>query len=287
MRLSIVTDEIAQDLAHALHVCRDLGVDTVELRTVGGKNIVFHDDESLQAIKSLLEHMGIRVCNIASPFLKSHFWGELPAGISTIVAEPYGDFDTQENQWAILDRSCSIAHLLGAPMVRAFSFWRLSDPTVIREDLRAIFAEAVRRTEAAGLKLVLENEHACNLATGEEAGWLFEQIPSPVFGATWDPANAAALGAEPFPQGYRYVRGRVLHLHVKDIDSDGHFVKMGTGVIDYTGQLRALVEDGYSGLISLETHYQYPAQEGGAERATRESFAILQTLYRQATDHSM
>lgn len=276
MRLSIITDEISQDLEHCLHVCRDLGVDTVELRTVEGMNIVFHDAESLRRIKKVLDREGFRVCVIASPFLKSHLWHDF----YKYANQQFTDFDTPDMQWEILERSLVVAKLFNAPYVRTFSFWRVAQPMDVREIVRDIIAEAVRRTEAAGLKLVIENEHACNIATGEEVGWLFQHLDSPAFGAIWDPGNEAALGSSPFPEGYHHVRGRIFHVHLKDVSQDEEFVKMGTGIIDYVGQLRALREDGYDGVLSLETHYAHP--EGGSEQATQESCVALQALCNQA-----
>jgi sugar phosphate isomerase/epimerase len=84
------------------------------------------------------------------------------------------------------------------------------------------------------------------------------------------------MDSEPFPGGYEQVRDRVVHVHLKDADESGNWTKMGTGVIDYAGQFRALAEDGYSGLLSLETHYEAP--DGGAEKATRESLAEIRNL---------
>jgi L-ribulose-5-phosphate 3-epimerase len=272
MRLSIITDEISQDLKHALDVCHDLGVDTVELRTIEGKNIVFHDEESLSQIKALLQSGGFRVCAISSPFLKCALWSDRKG------EEQEGEAEAQE--WRSLQSSFEIAKLLGAPLVRTFSFLRVTEPMAVREKVRDVIAEAVRRTEAAGLKLVLENEHACNIATGEEAGWLLNLIRSDALGMIWDPGNEAKLGSRPFPDGYDFVRGRVFHVHLKDADRERHFVKMGTGIIDYINQFRALAADGYDGTLSLETHYAHP--EGGLEQASRESFAALRALLRES-----
>ena len=126
---------------------------------------------------------------------------------------------------------------------------------------------------------MLENEHACNLATGEEAAWLLGQIESNAFGLTWDPGNEAVLGFNAFPEGYQHVRGpRILHMHIKDVNrhlesarKEERFVKLGTGCIDYVAQFRALAADGYDGMLSLETHYNHP--QGGREPASREEFA--------------
>jgi sugar phosphate isomerase/epimerase len=279
LHLSIVTDEITQDLEHALEVCQDLGVDTVELREVYGSNIVFHDADSLQRIRSLLHQKGFRVCSIASPFLKCPLW---PAVQATDTAD-----GEQAQQWQILQRSFELADLFEAPFVRTFSFLRVPDPSSVRDAVLEVIAEAVQRTEKAGLKLIIENEHACNIATGAETGWLLERIASNSFGVIWDPGNAANLEARPFPEGYGYVRKRVMHMHVKDMNKQfpnveraERYVKVGDGCIDYAGQFRALAADGYNGTISLETHYLHP--EGGRERATRESLIALRTILQQA-----
>ena len=274
MRLSIITDEISQDLKHALQVCRDLQVATVELRKVEGKEIIDHDAASLSDIKHLLHDEGFQVCSIASPFLKCHLWTNPALSAET---------DEQRREWDILQRSFEVAAQLGAPLVRTFSFLRVSDPTAVRPIVLETIAEAARRTEEAGLKLALENEHACNIATGEEAGWLLQRLQTDAFGIIWDPGNEAFVGSNPFPAGYQHVRRHVLHMHVKDAiytPQERRFVKMGTGSIDYIGQLRALAADGYNGAISLETHYIHPA--GGREQATRESFAALRQLLQEA-----
>lgn len=285
MHLSIVTDEISDDLEHALQVCHDLGVNTVELRKVGAQNIVFHTMASLLQIKSLLQNGGFQVCSIASPFLKSPLWGDTT--IATQGSQMQGISREQTQEWDILHRSFELARFFDAPFVRTFSFLRVPDPTTVRSQVRDVIAEAAQRTEKAGLKLIIENEHACNIATGAETGWLLHSITTPAFGVIWDPGNEAMLDSRPFPEGYEHVRGRVYHVHLKDANRNlktathqERFVKVGTGSIDYVGQFRALAQDGYNGLLSLETHYIHPT--GGRELATRESYAGLLQILQQA-----
>ena len=272
MRLCIITDEISQDLDHALDVCDDEGVSTVELRAVGRANIVSHDDDNVEKIKATIDRRGFRVGAIASPFLKCHLHGDgAPQGAIHFAASA-----SREEQWAILERSFELARLFEAPLVRTFSFWRVPDPEDVRDEVAGVIAEAAKRTEAAGLLLGIENEHACNLATGAETRWVLDRVPSPALGVIWDPGNEAVMDSEPFPGGYDQVRVRVIHVHLKDADEGGNWTKVGTGIIDYAGQFRALAEDGYTGLLSLETHYEAP--NGGAERATRESLAAIRAL---------
>ena len=276
MRLGVITDEISQDLEHALRVCEDLGIETVELRAVGGANVVSHDRSSLERIKGALDEGSFGVCAISSPFLKCHLRGDGGPRGDTHFAGPA----SREEQWEVLERSLEVALLLGAPLVRAFSFWRVEDPTEAREEVAGVLAEAVGKTEAAGLRLGLENEHTCNVGTGAEAGWMLGRVAEPSLGVIWDPGNEAMLGSSPFPQGYAGVRGRVAHVHLKDVDGRGGWTEVGTGTIDYPGQLRALAEDGYEGALSLETHYETP--DGGPEGATRESVAALRALCERA-----
>ena len=274
MRLSIITDEISQDLDRALGVCEDLGVSTVELRAIGGANVVSHDQSSLRRVKTTLENKGFDVCAISSPFLKCHLYEDgAPQG-----AMHFASPASREEQQDVLERALNVARLLGAPLVRAFSFWRVPDPASVRGEVVRALAQAVERAQEAGLELGLENEHECNVGTGAEAGWVLDRIPS--LGLIWDPGNEAMMGSRPFPGGYAHVRGRVTHVHLKDVDSEGNWTKVGTGTVDYLGQLRALAEDGYAGALSLETHYEVPG--GGAEGATRESVAAIQALCEQA-----
>jgi sugar phosphate isomerase/epimerase len=276
VRLSVITDEISQDLDYALEVCEDLGVRTVELRAISGANIVSHDQSSLQRIKATLDDRDFEVCAISSPFLKCHLYGNGTPQGAMHSASPA----SRGEQGDVLERSLSVARLLGAPVVRAFSFWRIPDPVSAREEVVKALDEAVDRAQEAGLKLALENEHECNVGTGAEAGWMLDRIRSSSFGMIWDPGNEAMMGSEPFPGGYSHVRGRVIHVHLKDVDEGRIWTKVGTGTIDYPGQLRALDEDGYAGVLSLETHYETP--DGGLEGATRESVAAIRGLCEQA-----
>ncbi len=91
MRLSIITDEISQDLDCALEVCEDLGVRMMELRAIGGANVVSHDQSSLQRVKTTLDDKGFDVCAISSPFLKCHLYGDgPPQGAMHFASRPRG-----------------------------------------------------------------------------------------------------------------------------------------------------------------------------------------------------
>nr|MBA2276909.1 hypothetical protein [Chloroflexia bacterium] len=150
----------------------------MELRSIWGVSIVDHDDETLGRIVDTLTRGGFHICAIASPYLKCHLAGDGAATGATHSARETG----RAEQWAILDRSLVVAARFDAPIVRAFSFWRVERPETVRDDVLTTLREATSRVLAAGRLLGLENEYACNIATGAEAAWFLDRIPEPTLG---------------------------------------------------------------------------------------------------------
>ncbi|HEV2471106.1 MAG TPA: sugar phosphate isomerase/epimerase, partial [Chthonomonadales bacterium] len=141
--------------------------------------------------------------------------------------------------------------------------------------------------------LVLENEAACYIGTGAEAARVAAEINSPWLKLVWDPGNAFYAGERPYPDGYEAVKPWIAHIHAKDarlVETPNHGLQpvwcvIGTGEIDYAGQVAALKRDGYGGSISLETHYipatgSGPGGKGTAEEGSRPCLAALQALLR-------
>jgi sugar phosphate isomerase/epimerase len=126
----------------------------------------------------------------------------------------------------------------------------------------AALSDLASQAATRGLVAGLENEHACNIATGAETARLLAAVDHRALGVIWDPANALVAGEHPFPEGYALLpRDRIVHVHAKDCAMDGHtpvWGALGTMGIDWKGQLRALVHDGYRGAVSLETHWTGP-----------------------------
>lgn len=277
-RLGVITDEISEDFDHALAVCQELDIRDIELRSIWGKSIVDHDEATVKRIEDAVHRGDFRVACIASPFLKCHVNNEGAATGNTHSATE----KSREEHWGILDRSLELAAQFDAPIVRAFSFWRVDDPLSVRDEILDILTVATEHVSAAGKRLGLENEYACNVATGEESRWMLERIPNLAFGLIWDPGNEAALGSNPFPAGYDCVKDRIHHVHLKDpvaIELNAKFTQMGDGAIDYAGQFGALARDRYEGVLSLETHYKI---DGDPEPATRACADATRRLAREA-----
>ena len=161
-------------------------------------------------------------------------------------------------------RAFEIAERMGARIIRVFSYWRTVDPDAcfdrVASALRKLADEAGRR----GLIIGIENEHACNIATGEETARLLAAVDHPALQVIWDPANAYVAGEIPFPDGYAHLSvSSIAHVHAKDCHVRDHvpvFGPLGEMGIDWRGQMAALARDGYRGGVSLETHWDGPGR---------------------------
>jgi len=303
LRPCVFTDEISQDLEHALDVAEEFGVRTVELRGVWGKGIVEQTDDQIERARDILAARGLSVACIASGFFKC----DLP-GFGTREGKDLAAAEaTVEQHIGMLRRAAKLCQMFDAPVVRGFAFWRparepaglardasgqtnrhLRDkdmPVEVWQRMLACFTEPAKIVEAAGVILALENEHDCGVARGDEAARFVEDLGSRAFGVTWDPGNAFFAGEMPYPEGYERVRRHVAHVHVKDAVVDRETGKaqwclLGAGEIDWAGQFRALLEDAYDGAVSLETHYT-PAG-GTREQGSRECLAAMMNLLGQA-----
>ena len=215
----VFTDEISQDLAHALDVAEQFGVRAVELRGVWGKSILEQPDDIVAQAKDLLVSRGFSVASVASGFFKCDLPGYGASAADVAAAEA-----TVVRHIAMLRRGVELCRVFDAPVVRGFAFWRpvresaalerdpegqtnrhlreADLPSDIRERMLAAFAEPIRIVESAGVTFGLENEHGCGVGRGDETAWFIEALGSPRVRVAWDPGNAFFAGEVPCPDGY-------------------------------------------------------------------------------------
>ena len=281
--LSILTDEISQDFGHACEVAsREFGMGLVDLREAGGKNIMNWDAAQIAETRRVLDKFNLRVACIASPIFKVD-WPDAPKSPFSPARDEFGAAFTYQQQPELLERAFELARTFNTDRIRIFDFWRLEDQKPHRAAIDEVVRAAAAKAGARGMTLVLENEYACNTATGAEAARLVSAIPEKALEITWDPGNAQFRDEVPFPGGYEKIpKGRIGHVYCKDaVRADGKWVwmAMGRGVIDWAGQFRALKNDGYRHAVTLETHWR---GAGTPEESTRQSFAGMKELLAKA-----
>lgn len=284
MQLAAITDEISQDFEYALDVLLEYGATGAELRGLWGANIADLSEDQLSRARQALRDRGLQVVALSTPFYKCDLAvnepnaGEVAGRMH--LATPRG----LAEQMDLLRRCIRFAEAFETRILRVFSFWRKD---ILTPELEAriveAFAEPLELARQAGMILALENEHACYIGTGAQAARIAAKIDSPNFKVVWDPGNAFYAGEIPFPDGYNAVKSWTAHVHVKDarmVDTGEHGVQprwcvIGEGEIDYTAHFAALKRDGYTGYLSLETHFVPDTGTGVAGKGTAEDGSRL------------
>jgi len=291
MQLSIVTDEISADIETALELARDWGLNAVELRGISEQRFPRVSDFWKARVPEFIQKANMKVAAISSGLFKIPFPGLQPSDTRILRWEDnmiFGKFRSAEalvrdHLENLLPMTIAAAKQLGASTVICFSFDRgegISSDAPIPQGVFDALTDAAHRAEAENITLALEVEHICWGDTGKNTARIIEKIGSPALGINWDPANAYRAGEErPYPEGYAAVRQMVRHVHFKDARQNpfsGEREFVYDGVIDWSGQINALVENEYSGYISVETHVQPKVA------MARQSLAKLRTLIKEA-----
>ena len=242
-KLSVITDEISQDVFRAAALARAYGLEGLEIRSAFDRDAYRLTDVDVAAIRDAARAEGLAVCAVAPPFFK--------CGLADESA-------TRRHLDGLL-RAVEVANALGAKIVRGFGFWRAGDGIPYARIAERIL-RAIPILEDGDVALALENDPSVFTPDGRTLAALVDEVSHPRVGALWDPGNVLfGSGERPFPEGYGAVRGRIVHMHLKDARLNGaapEAVAFGMGEVDYEGQFRALADDGYGGWISVETHYR-------------------------------
>lgn len=266
----VITDEISQDLEAAAKLAAEYGLTGLELRTVWNKGVHQLTDEELDKVLEIAGSYKMEVPAISSPFFKCELTN--PEEIA--------------NHYEILAKAIAAAKKLGAKYIRGFAFWRRGDnfdellPQIVEK-----FQQPIAMLKEANLILALENEpttYNCNAARTVQ---LIKALDTPYVRAVWDAGNdiySLAEPEEPYPQGYNIIKDYAVHMHMKDAVYDPETgkvegVAIGTGQTNWRGQLKALLDDGYSGYVCLETHYR-PKSKLSEEQLNRPGGADFSAL---------
>jgi len=247
-RLAVFTDEITQDFKLAVDVAVEYELDGIEIRSVWNNPPQAIPPDHVAKMKDILKGTGLKVCSIASPFFKC-------------------DIDSEEEYRQHLDILRKCIHLgreFDCRMIRGFTFWRKGRYEEHKQRILDKFEEPIKILKREGATLGIENEAATMIGTAKVLVPFLKELNSPYVRATWDPCNSCTddqVEEVPYPDGYELIKPHMVHVHVKDWGTDPQTGKLGcvpvgTGVIDYEGQFRALIRDGYKGYASLETHWR-------------------------------
>lgn len=281
-RISAITDEIARSPQAAIAFLRQYGLQLAELREVPGGGGAYENlsEERLQEAARELREAGIRVSFLDAGSMKYYLPGTEPARPRKESDEARARRLQRENaeferRMDHIRNAIRAARILGTDKVRVFTFGRVAEPMKLLPKVAEILAPMVELAASHKIRLLVENESSCNVATAAELAALMKLLPSPWFGINWDITNGMPHGEVPFPDGYRLLpKDRIGNVHIK-----------GRSVLDYPERqdwraiFDTMSQDGYTGAFGLETHIFGEGQIQASHDSMREILRILGEPY--------
>ena len=282
-KLGCISDEFTQNFEQALQAMKGFGLSWVEIRTLWGVYNTDATPQQVREIRRLLDRYRFKVSMIDTGVFKCTLPGTRP-----IAGEKhdYTAANQYSKQYDVLKRAIERAHQLGTDKIRVFSFWRVANPEAHYSRIADDLSKASEIAGKSGVRVLLENESACNVGTGHESAKMLARVPSSNFGANWDVGNGYWLGEISYPDGYDALpRNRIWHVHFKDVHCNPgfkgcHTTIVGQGQIDLVGQVRALLRNNYQGTMSLEPEFH--TKTISHMEGTKRSVAGLLKIIRRA-----
>ena len=265
VKLGVITDGIDRDLERALPVMKDHGLEYAELQYIKEKTVEDLSDTEVNQVRKLLDDQGIKVSCISTYVFRSGSVRDIDPNSRSYKAD-----------LEVLKRAIEIAHALGTSIIRVFSFSkdmvlfgeRGAETWVVAKDAWKRYVELMhlpaRIAEDAGVTLAVETGNGGMINSAYLGRKLVNELDSEGVKILWDPCNCLYCGEPPYPQGYMYLRdGALAHIHMKDAIVEPwratiNFTALGEGHM--ASSLKplayALADDGYRGVISLESVYR-------------------------------
>jgi sugar phosphate isomerase/epimerase len=170
LALSVIGDEIGPSLEEMISFAHEHGLKRLDMRTVGGRNLLGMKKEEIIRISRTLEKAGLTVPTFVSPLFK---WPA--AGKSAATGTVDFAFDPKECPAEdIVDHAIEIAVILGAPHMRIFSYlrhhrFRPGDLTEGKD-----FTKLMSLAGHYDISIQLENEPVCNIGNVAELRAFFD-----------------------------------------------------------------------------------------------------------------
>ncbi len=265
MNLGVITDGISRDLAHALAVMDEFGLNHAELQFIGEKEVGDLDQAERAAALDLIRRYGKQVSCISR---------HLFAGMPMATSKPGDALHTRHMD--ALKRCIEMAHEFACPNVRIMTgkkemiLWGRNGAEKWNVAHGAwdaqlpLIAPAVDLAKAEGVTLVVETGNGTMVNSCWTGRKLIDDLGAKgTLKVLWDPANNCWAHETAWPDGYEVLKDGFLgHIHIKDVQVDTPKATLEVRPFLH-GQLAdqfqpiadALRADGYDGAISFESVY--------------------------------
>ncbi len=237
--LSAFADEYSSVFDEQTEMIKRIGFSHIELRFADGINIADIDREKLEEIKHKLKAASISVSSIGSPIGK--------IGI-----------DSDFSDHLVKARHVfHIAHKLGAPFVRIFSFYlpRASNKERYKDEVISRLSALLDAADEYGITLCLENEEGLFGESHSDCLTLLEAFGGRL-GSVFDMGNFVLCGYD-VKVAYETLKPYIRYFHIKDALYSGAIVPPGKGDALIKEILLDQCENGEDSVfITLEPHLE-------------------------------
>ncbi len=169
LALSVIGDEIGPSLEEMISFAHEQGLKRLDMRTVGGRNLLGMTKEEIIKISRTLEKAGLSVPTFVSPLFKWPAAGKsMAAGKVDFAFDP-----TLCPAEDIVDHAIEIAVILGAPHMRIFSYLRHRGFKPRHLTAGDNFTKLMNLAGHYDISIQLENEPVCNIGNVAELAAFF------------------------------------------------------------------------------------------------------------------
>jgi len=264
LELGLVSDEVDPDFGVAVRHAAAWSIRRFELRVLRTGRVPAVDPAEVRDVAGRVRDGSVMITALS------------PGTFKHPLSRPA---EIEEELRTVLPRTIAMARDLGAGLIITFGFRREEqEPPDRRKRAVEYLRRAADLVGREGLKLAVENEPGFWCDTGERTRSIIRDVGSPAFGANWDPCNAYGTEERPYPEGYEAVKDAIINVHAKDTLKGSliQCVPIGQGVIDWRGQMEALLRDRPVQHVTIETHC-HPLVEN-----SRHNVELLRAMMRGA-----
>ena len=270
LMLAVIGDEVSPSLDEMIDFCVENGVDRLEMRTVGGRNLLGMELDEIAEIASRIHQSQLTVPSFISPVLKWPAPGQTAKGGKVDFAFDPDTCPTGDP----FQHAFDICIMLGATRLRIFSWLKYDDYQP--GDLAGPLGQLCDLADEYGVDLQVENESVCNVGSIAELDALMQTFSHRRIRPLVDISNAYGLGAPPSIETFRSLAPRTDHISLKDRKlAERRTVPIGQGDVPFDKVLPVLLGGTRSRevLASIETHVP-----SDPRNATRQNVHALRHL---------
>lgn len=273
LALAVIGDEIGPTLDEMISFCAENDVRRLDMRTVGGRNLMGMNLDEVAGIARTLEQAGLSVPTFVSPLLKWPLPGKETAGGKVDFAFDPATCPADD----ALVHAFDVAIVLKARKLRVFTHLRY--PGYRPADLIPKFERLADLTASYSIDMEVENEPVCNVGSVAELVAFFDEFADPrpeTVKPLLDIANGWATGTPPSDADIDALAKYIDAIHLKDRDMTAkRTVPLGDGDIPWADELKRLLRGVKvpEVLASIETHCP-----GDGRNATARSVAALRRI---------